>query len=237
MKLRTKSFDFSFFATSKLRFWLLFCHKRLQKKICEPTFLKLRWEVGFRFSISEQDRHLKIHNALFQLRSSTTMKSFQRSEEGQIPGKSITSRKEISSCQDCKHFHLVSAANQFSRRRGRGNKWGRCGVVWWACARVANLDFCGKTAVTTFQLRLQLHLDSDYISLHSAQEVHFHLFNLNGADKCSGEGEKACKWQPGIKLWHRGGFRFSTQYTRNRWRYRRYKMLHVSVPCLTVGLV
>ena len=76
--------------------------------------------------------------------------------------------------------------------------WG--GVVWWACPGVANLDFCGKTAVTTFQLRLQLHLDSDYISLHSAQEVHFHLFNLNGADKCSGEGEKACKWQPGIKL-------------------------------------
>ena len=90
-----------------------------KRKSVSPLSLKLRWEVGFRFSISQQDRHLKIHNALFQLRSSTTMKSFQRSGEGQIPRKSITSRKEISSCQGCKHFHLVSAANQFSRRRGR----------------------------------------------------------------------------------------------------------------------
>ena len=95
-----------------------------------PLSLKLRWEVGFRFSISEQDRHLKIHNALFQLRSSTTMKSFQGSGEGQILGKSITSRKETSSCQDCKH--LVSAANQGGEAAVTSEAGG---VVW--CGELA----------------------------------------------------------------------------------------------------
>ena len=58
------------------------------------------------------------------------MKSFQRSGEGQILRKSTTSRKEIPSCQDCKH--LVSAANQGGEAAVTSEAGG---VVW--CGELA----------------------------------------------------------------------------------------------------